>query len=98
MTLCGQTSTHEPHSQQLPYCTTSFIICLKLGCIPPPQERKKSRAAVRPASVSRIVLVPLRVNVDFALPRRRLPVTRGRLLSTILLHHRVHRDGYQAPA
>src|SRR4051812_1274027 len=30
MTLCGQTSTHEPHSQQLPYATTSFIICLKV--------------------------------------------------------------------
>src|ERR1043166_1883247 len=32
MTLCGQTRTHVPHSQQLPYATTSFIICLKVGC------------------------------------------------------------------
>src|SRR5262245_36188343 len=31
MTLCGHTSTHVPHSQQLPYATTSFIICLKDG-------------------------------------------------------------------
>jgi hypothetical protein len=31
MTLCGHTSTHEPHSQQLPYATTSFIIAFKLG-------------------------------------------------------------------
>src|SRR5262249_20216567 len=32
MTLCGQTSTHVPHSQQLPKATTSFIICLKVTC------------------------------------------------------------------
>src|SRR5690242_6524750 len=31
MTLCGQTRTHVPHSQQLPYATTSFIICRKVG-------------------------------------------------------------------
>ena len=42
MTLCGQTSTHVPHSQQLPYATTSFIICLKVVCS---TGRELSRAA-----------------------------------------------------
>ena len=51
MTLCGQTNTQVPHSQQLPYATTSFIICLKVTCA---IERESIGAAFVESTLERL--------------------------------------------